>query len=791
MIGKRSIAIAFGVTAVLLLPLAGGVALAAPPKKQPAPTVVATTPSNGATGVPVNVAPTATFDVRIATSPTVTLANAAGVAVQFDVIVSTTTLTITPRSQLANSTTYAASVKASNAIDGTQMSKPYKWTFTTGIVVRPVNNDCSAGTVEFTFDDGPTATTPSVISRLQALNLEGTFFVLGEEIAGNPAGQQTIRDEYQAGFSVQNHTYDHASFTGASTGTAPLTDAQIVQELDSASDAVVAAGVPKPTLYRPPYGDINAHADQVARDAGYRIVMPWSTETGNIIDSRDWTSGVTSSEIVRNVTVGYTDASGQFFPGMKADSIIAMHDADAIGTPKTVEALQGIVDYMNTNHFCSTSTIRPDATGGIVPPPPPPPPVYRPLDNDCSAGNVEFTFDDGPDVNTPAVLAALQGLNIKGVFFVLGEKVDASAANAQIVQDEITQGHTVGNHSYDHASFNGASTGTAHLTDAQITDELTRTAASLTNLGLPLPTLYRPPYGDIDAYTDNLARSLGYRIVMPWALGANTGTRIVDSKDWSGISPQQIASNVVNGFTDANGFHPGINANSIISMHDGETNTTLNTVAALQLIVDYMNANHYCATSTIPDDATGAVVPLPAPPEPDTGNLVQNASLETVPAGATEPSCFQQGGASIAGNTATWSATSDAHSGAIAERVDVTQWTSGDRKLIIGQRPSQSSCIAPLTSGQSVRAWVWYKGSWAGYGSPSDKTKVSMAIYYRDSGGVFRYWMSSPLQPPSANWNLASVKTPPLQAGATGVSFGLAIQGVGTLITDDYALAVQ
>ncbi len=791
MIGKRSIAIAFGVVAVLLLPLAGGEALAAPPKKQPAPTVTATTPLNGATNVAVNVAPTATFDVNIAVGPTVTLANPAGVAVPFDVVVSRSMLTIVPRSPLAITTAYTASVKASNAIDGTQMSKPYKWTFTTGIVVRPVNNDCSAGTVELTFDDGPTATTPSVISRLQALNLKGTFFVLGEEIAGSAIGQQTIRDEYAAGFGVQNHTYNHKSFTGTSTGTAPLTDAQIVQELDSASDAIVAAGVPKPTLYRPPYGDINAHADQVARDAGYRIVMPWSTATGNIIDSRDWTSGVTAADVVRNVTVGYTDASGQFFPGMKADSIIAMHDADPIGTPKTIDALQGIVDYMNANHFCSTSTIRPDATGGVVPPPPPPPPVYRPLNNDCSAGNVEFTFDDGPDVNTPAVLAALQGLGIKGVFFVLGTKIDASAANAQTVRDEMAQGHTVGDHSYDHASFNGASTGTAHLTDAQITDELEKTAASLTALGLPKPTLYRPPYGDIDAYTDNLARSLGYRIVMPWALGANTGTRIVDSKDWSGISPEQIASNVVNGFTDANGFHPGINANSIIAMHDGETATTLNTIASLQLIVDYMNANHYCATSTIPDDATGGVVPLPAPPEPDTGNLVQNPSLETVPVGSTEPSCFQQGGASTGSNTATWSVTSDAHSGANAERVDVTAWTAGDRKLIVSQRSSQVTCIASLTAGQSVRAWVWYKGSWAGYGSPTDKTKVSMAIYYRNSAGGFTYWMSSPLQPPSATWNLASVKTPPLPAGATGVSFGLAIQGVGTLITDDYALAVQ
>src|SRR6266487_491653 len=108
MIGKRSIAIAFGVVAVLLLPLAGGEALAAPPKKQPAPTVAATTPLNGATNVAVNVVPTATFDVNIAASPTVTLANSAGVAVRFDVVVSGSMLRITPRSQLANSTTYAA-----------------------------------------------------------------------------------------------------------------------------------------------------------------------------------------------------------------------------------------------------------------------------------------------------------------------------------------------------------------------------------------------------------------------------------------------------------------------------------------------------------------------------------------------------------------------------------------------------------------------------------------------------------------------------------------------------------
>ncbi len=659
----------------------------------------------------------------------------------------------------------------------------------TAPAVRPVDNDCSAGTVAFTFDDGPTATTPDVIARLRALNLTATFFVIGENI--DRVGQQTLRQEYLDGFSVQNHTFDHKSFTGRATGTAALTDAQIQQELDSTSDAIVAAGVPKPTLYRPPYGDINAHDDAVAEALGYRIVMPWSTETGNIIDSRDWADGVTPADIVRNVTVGYTDSTGQFFPGMKADSIIAMHDADPVGTPKTITALQGIVDYMNTNHFCSTATIRPDATGGIVPPPPPPPPVYRPLNNDCSAGNVEFTFDDGPDVNTPAVLAALNGLNIKGVFFVLGNKIDGNAAGQQMVRDEVAQGHTVGNHTYDHTSFTGASSGGVHLTDAQVTDELESTSAALTSLGLAKPTLYRPPYGDIDAYTDNLARSLGYRVVMPWALQSNTGTRIVDSRDWTGISTDEIISNIENGYVANGWFHPGITANAILAFHDGETSTTLNMIPALQPIVDYMNANHLCSTSTIPDEATGAVIPAPSTPEPETGNLVQNPSLETVAAGKTEPTCFQQSGASTLSNTATWSLTSDAHSGTNAQRVDVTQWTAGDRKLIVTQKGSGDGCIATLSPGQSVRVWAWYKGSWAGYGGPSDTTKVSLAVYYRTAAGAYTYWMSSPLQPPSATWNLASVKTPPLPAGATGVSFGLAIQGVGTLITDDYALAVQ
>lgn len=411
--------------------------------------------------------------------------------------------------------------------------------------------------------------------------------------------------------------------------------------------------------------------------------------------------------------------------------------------------------------------------------------TYSPINNDCSGGYVEFTFDDGPGVNTPAVLQALEGLNLKATFFVIGDKLPGNPANDQAIQAEVANGFSVQNHTYDHASFTGASTGTAPLTDAQIQAELADASNAIVNAGAPMPTLYRPPYGDISTYDDLLAQHLGYRVVMPF--GTPTGN-IVDSRDWTGISPSQIASNVTNGYTLNGNSYPGIKANSIISMHDGLGQATLNTVQGLQQIVDYMNSHSLCSTSVIRPDATGGILPPPTPPEPAAGNLVKNPSLETLRAGgsATEPACFQQAGASVASNTATWSLTSDAHSGSKAESVTVTHWTAGDRKLVLSQRASEASCLPAVTPGHTYSLWAWYKGSWPSSGS--NPSQVRITTYYKNSSGAWTYWQGSPLVIQTSFWNLAHFVTAPLPAGATAISYGLAISGVGTLTTDDYAM---
>lgn len=422
--------------------------------------------------------------------------------------------------------------------------------------------------------------------------------------------------------------------------------------------------------------------------------------------------------------------------------------------------------------------------------------------NDCRAGYVTFTFDDGPDVNTPSILDTMRQLGLQGVFFVLGDKLASNPANQSSLLSEVAAGDTIGNHSYDHTSFTGASTSTPALTDPQIQTELQTTSAQVTALGVAAPTLYRPPFGDVNAHDDLFARSLGYRIVMPW--GTPSGN-IVDGRDWTGASPAQIVSNVTSGYTANGHSYPGIKADSIIALHDG-LSTSNNTNAALSGIVDYMNANQLCATATVRPDATGGAVPASAPPTPAASlNLVQNSSLEALhgvsvaPNGTTstdgkEPVCFQQAGSGPAGNTASWSLTNDAHSGNYAEAINVSGWTGGDRKLVVTQRGSESTCLAPVVPGKSYSMWAWYKGNFTDVGS--SPTKVSIATYYRTgsgAGAVWNFWQSGPLMPSTDGsfWNAAYFVTAPVPSNATAISFGLAVNGAGSLTTDDYFMAMN
>ena len=221
-----------------------------------------------------------------------------------------------------------------------------------------LSNNASAGKVIFTFDDGPGVHTLELVSELKAEHVPAVFFEIGDEVAANP---RTVQAEVKAGFLVEVHTWDHQSLTGASTHTKPLTDAQVRAELVKCINAIVGAGAPRPTLWRPPYGDVNVRDVAIASSLGLRLVMSWS-DNGTIDDNGDW-EHIPAAEIVRNVTLGWQNGRK-----IRNGSIVAGHDGIDLDAPSTIAAMPGIVEWMNAHHLGATDQVPADATGGDLPP---------------------------------------------------------------------------------------------------------------------------------------------------------------------------------------------------------------------------------------------------------------------------------------------------------------------------------------------------------------------------------------------------------------------------------------
>ena len=129
-------------------------------------------------------------------------------------------------------------------------------------------------------------------------------------------------------------------------------------------------------------------------------------------------------------------------------------------------------------------------------------------------------------------------------------------------------------------------------------------------------------------------------------------------------------------------------------------------------------------------------------------------------------------------NTARWQRTTDSHAGHWAQRLTITSYHSGDAKLLpqfdLGQ------CSLPVRPGRSYTLGTWYQST----------ARTQYSVYYRTWTGRWVYWTSSPYLPASPGWTQARWATPPVPAGASGLSFGLALFSKGSLTTDSYSFAV-
>jgi peptidoglycan/xylan/chitin deacetylase (PgdA/CDA1 family) len=142
-------------------------------------------------------------------------------------------------------------------------------------------------------------------------------------------------------------------------------------------------------------------------------------------------------------------------------------------------------------------------------------------------GQAVLTFDDGPDAGpaaTEAVLDALDAVEAKATFFVVGEQMLQAP---DLVPEILARGHEVGVHGQRHfrhdrvpasESVADIEAGYATLADA---------------LGAP-PRFYRPPYGKLGVPGAEACRRLGLEVAYwsTWGL------------DWEPLSAERVARRV-------------------------------------------------------------------------------------------------------------------------------------------------------------------------------------------------------------------------------------------------------
>ncbi|HEX3908562.1 MAG TPA: polysaccharide deacetylase family protein [Mycobacteriales bacterium] len=189
------------------------------------------------------------------------------------------------------------------------------------------------------------------------------------------------------------------------------------------------------------------------------------------------------------------------------------------------------------------------------------------------AGTVAVSFDDGPHPDgTPAVLDALDALDWRATFFVLGEQV---RRYPELVTETVRRGHAVALHGDSHRYLIGRTPGAAMRDLRRGRD----TIADL--LGTP-PSRWRPPYGVLSGPALIAARTLRLQPVLWSSWG----------RDWrAGATPTTVVSDLLTGSPDG----------GMLLLHDSDLMSAPGswrvTVAALPLLAEQLATRGLVARS--------------------------------------------------------------------------------------------------------------------------------------------------------------------------------------------------
>ena len=392
---------------------------------------------------------------------------------------------------------------------------------------------------------------------------------------------------------------------------------------------------------------------------------------------------------------------------------------------------------------------------------------------------VSLTFDDSDEDQYTNALPALESHGMVGTFYAITGYVGVNSGYLTLPQLQAiySAGNEIGGHTVLHPNL-------TQISSDEAAREICDSRDTLLSWGFPV-TDFAYPYAAYNPTTEGIVQQCGFNsarqdgdITSPYGcLSGCPAETIPPLHLYATRAPQSIEDNWTLAQMEqlVTQAEPGGGWTALVFHHicDNACDPYSVTPANFNALLTWLQTQDV-SIETVSQVIGGPVqqaVTVPQVPRAP----VANASVETDDIyNPGTPSCWSAD--TSAGDTASFAETKTAHTGSVGETVAMSSYTSGNAALIIKQDLGQ--CSPSAVAGDSYLASGWYQST----------VPTRFVSWYRDANGGWHSWTKSPQFAAASSWTQATWATPAVPAGATALSFGMDIEAVGTLTTDDYSL---
>jgi len=379
---------------------------------------------------------------------------------------------------------------------------------------------------------------------------------------------------------------------------------------------------------------------------------------------------------------------------------------------------------------------------------------------------VSLTWDD-TFADQQIAVDLLDERGMRGTFYVNSGRVNGNGyLTASQLHAWEAMGHEIAGHTTGHVNL-------PTLTPDEARRQVCNDRVALLGMGFAV-TSFAYPFGASNAVVEQIADDCGYNSARGVGDVNNT---IPPSDPYDLHTPPSVKPETT--LAQLQGYVTAAEPNGrwvpIVFHHvcDGCSSIGVSP-ATLEAFLDWLETSGNTVL-TVDEVIGGAVQPgVPWPP-PGPVNMLQNPSLEVDANADAVPDCWQRGGTGT--STATFTLTSNAHNGSVAQRIDVTSLTPGSARRLVSKQDT-GACSPVAWPGHVYRVSAFYIAN----------AQPRFTIYYRAASGTWTYFAQSPLLPSSANYVAATYTIPALPAGASAISVGLSLYSVGSITMDSFTL---